>query len=61
MTRKKSSPTVAAVKSEASRLRTSNQDAAARKALLNEVPSDIRAQGRQESTQARAHEREHGK
>ncbi|MFJ4799917.1 hypothetical protein [Streptomyces murinus] len=61
MTRKKSSPTVVAIKNEANRLGTSNQDAAARKALLHEVPGDIRAQGRRESTQAHAYDREHGK
>ncbi|MFF4934983.1 hypothetical protein ACFY2H_39940 [Streptomyces griseofuscus] len=61
MTHKRSSPTVAAVKSEAKRMGTDNQDAAARKALLHEVPGDIRKQGRQESTQAHAHDRENGK
>lgn len=58
MARKKSSPTVAAVKSEATRMGVTNQSAAQRKALLHEVPGDIRQQGRRDSTQANAHERD---
>jgi hypothetical protein len=63
---KKSSPTVAAVKKEAKRMTdgapttpADNQAAAQRKALLHEVPSDIRRQGRQEETQDHAAERDH--
>ncbi|MGW6605317.1 hypothetical protein [Streptomyces sp. NPDC055036] len=50
----KAKPTVNAVKSEAKRMGASNQEAASRKAMLKEVPGDIRQQGRRESTQDKA-------
>ncbi|MFJ2912840.1 hypothetical protein ACIO8F_26185 [Streptomyces sp. NPDC087228] len=63
---KKSSPTVAAVKKEAKRMTggepttpADNQAAAQRKALLHEVPVDIRQQGRKEATQDDAADRDH--
>ncbi|MFI5767478.1 hypothetical protein ACIA74_02820 [Streptomyces sp. NPDC051658] len=61
---KKSSPTVAAVRKEAKRSTggepttpDDNQAAAQRKALLHEVPVDIRQQGRREATQDSAADR----
>ncbi|MGW6456405.1 hypothetical protein ACWF94_10830 [Streptomyces sp. NPDC055078] len=63
MARRKTSPTVDAVKKEAKRqgggtaTPADNQEAAKRKALLHEVPGDIRRQGRTESNQSAARDR----
>ncbi|MFD4796145.1 hypothetical protein ACFWEH_30000 [Streptomyces anulatus] len=62
MARKKnSSPTVNAVKADAKRMNdgaptvpSDNTVAAQRKALLRDVPSDLRKQGRREETQNNA-------
>lgn len=67
MARKKnSSSTVNAVRSEAKRMNggaptvpSDNTTAAQRKALLHEVPSDIRQQGRREETLNNAAGRDH--
>jgi hypothetical protein len=63
--RKKKSPTVEAVRREAKRTgggtatSAENQGAAQRKALLKEVPPDIRKLGRKEATQDNAAGRPH--
>ncbi|MYT96839.1 MULTISPECIES: hypothetical protein [unclassified Streptomyces] len=67
MARKKnSSPTVSAVRSEAKRMNdgapttpSDNTAAAQRKAMLRDVPSDLRKQGRREETQSAAADRDH--